>query len=192
MPYDAITKAVVSHFNPDAIREYVSTRLIQNWWDTKPALDETKTRLQQDLKRLDRELANLTDAVKAGGGSVKALVEALQTAQAQRDVVTARLEHIEGLEKASEGELDLDDAALDTLAALQDEAREHPLASPSTEARTLLRFLLPEAIAVTPILDGGKLKEWSYEGRAAYDRILTGRVCKGLESTTALLPPTRA
>ena len=64
--------------------------------------------------------------MKAGGGSIKALIEALQTGQAQRDVVTARLEHVEGLEKASEGEIELDDAALDALAALQDEAREHP------------------------------------------------------------------
>jgi len=192
VPYDAITKAVVSHFNPEAIRDYISTQLLEKWRDTKPALDETKTRLQQDLKRLDRELANLTDAVKAGGGGIKALLDALQTTQAQRDVVTARLEHIEGLEKANEGELELDDAALDALAALQDEAREHPLASPSTETRALLRVLLPEAIAVTPILEGGKVKEWSYEGRAVYDRILTGRVFKEIESTTALLPPTRA
>jgi hypothetical protein len=189
VPYEAITQKVVSHFNPAVIREYISTKLLEKWQDTKPTLDETKTRLQQDLKRLDRELANLTEAVRVGGGSVKALVEALQTAQAHRDDVTARLEHIEGLEKASDGgAVELDSAALDALAAIQDEAREHPLANPSTDTRTLLRFLLPEPIAMTPVLESGKLKEWRYEGRAVYDRILTGRVFKELESTTALLP----
>jgi len=54
-----------------------------------------------DIKRLDRELAQLAEAV-AAGGTIPALVSAMQEKQRQRDTTLTHLEHLDTLVKAAE------------------------------------------------------------------------------------------
>ncbi len=53
------------------------------------------------MKRLDRELAQLAQAV-AAGGDIPALVTAMQNKQRQRETAAATIDRLEGLEKAAE------------------------------------------------------------------------------------------
>ena len=54
------------------------------------------------MKRLDRELAQLAQAV-AAGGDLRVLVTAMQNKQRRRETAAATVDRLEGLEKAAEG-----------------------------------------------------------------------------------------
>jgi hypothetical protein len=66
------------------------------------AAESERQAAQADVKRLDRELAQLAQAV-AAGGDIRVLVTARQNKQRQRETAAATVDRLEGLEKAAEG-----------------------------------------------------------------------------------------
>jgi hypothetical protein len=52
---------------------------------TRPPMDETDVATEQ--RRLERELSRSTKAIAAGGGTVPALVAALQSREARRELI---------------------------------------------------------------------------------------------------------
>jgi hypothetical protein len=57
--------------------------------------------LLAELRKADQELAQFTRAVAAGASDIPALVEAMRATQRRRDELAARLEHLDGLERAA-------------------------------------------------------------------------------------------
>jgi len=175
LPYYEITQAVIDQLSSDLLTTENMVKLLT---DDLLAPEDAQTEqgaLAASLKTLDRELANLNAVAAAGGADVASLVEALKTKQRQRDVVAARLEHLEGLEKAREG-FDLDSWLPQEGQVLLVDLEEMLHADPGT-SRGILRGLLVSPIWVHPETDAdGKLLGWSWGGIGTLGKVLAGRV----------------
>jgi len=92
LPYEQITEALVGHFREDFLRPEVLGGLLMNEIDRQrqdPAAAESERQaVQADVKRLDRELAQLAQEV-AAGGDIPALVTTMQNKQRQRETAAA-------------------------------------------------------------------------------------------------------
>jgi hypothetical protein len=171
--YDAITKAIVGHFahlTPHLIEQMQADEYDRMISETK-ALTGQRGELIQERDRLDRELARLAEAV-AVGGQLKALLQAMEVKQAERDVIAAKIEHAEGSE----------DGIREALAAWQNRMISLTLASVGGLAaalqhgesgRRLLTTMIKEPIIVSPRYSGdGEFLGWSYSGEAHLGRLV--------------------
>ncbi len=127
------------------------------------------------LATLDRELAQLIRAVAAAGSDIPALVEALRATQRQRDEVTARLEHLDGLDRAV-ATWSRQDGLGDELRARLDQWQAVLTGQP-VQGRQILRRLLVGRLVVTPEEDArGRCAGHRWAGEASYGRLLGGLV----------------
>ena len=177
LPYEQITGAVLGHFRQDFLRPEVIGGLLMNEMERQredpAAAANERQAAQADVRKLDRELAQLAEAV-AAGGDIPALVTAMQGKQRQRDTAAARLEHLDGLEKAAEG-WDVVAWVEETRELLED--LQNTLEADPVAGRGCLRELLTTPIVVAPALDeAGRCIAWDYLGCGALDRVLAGRL----------------
>jgi site-specific DNA recombinase len=146
VPYGPITEAILGHLRESVFRPAVLGRLLTEELEKQAKNpDEAKAErqaLEADIKRLDREVARLVEAVTAGGDDVRPLVAAMKAKQGQRDTLAAQLEHLDGLEKARET---FDVVAwLEETRELLEDLRDTLEADPTT-GRGVLRWLAPGA-----------------------------------------------
>jgi len=179
VPYEVVTRAILSHFidlEPQVLVEI----LMAEWQRRLVPIEQREAQraaLTAELHRLDGELARLTEAVAAGAGDVRVVFDALKRKQTQRDETTARLEHLDGLQRAEDAP---DGAAwlewmLPRLAGLK-AALE---ADPAT-GREVLRELLIEPVTITPVTnEAGRVIAWDYIGLGALDRVVSGQIPDG-------------
>ena len=188
VPYEAITEAILGHFKHDFLNPVTLGALLVGEWERQRAEPEERKAqretLQREVKRLDQELARLTEAVTLGG-EVRALVDAMKAKQRQRDDTAARLEHLDGLAEVTE---DFDEVEwfYQTKAILTD--LQFTLESDPVAGRHIVRWLLPEPITVTPV-ETPEGVVWEYLGRGALDRLLTGRIPGSVAIPRPALPP---
>jgi hypothetical protein len=103
------------------------------------------------------------------------LVEALRTTQRQRDEVTARLEHLDGLARAVDTWARQDGLGEEFRARLAQ--WQDVLAGQPVQARQILRRLLARRLVVTPEEDArGRCTAHAWVGEASYGRLLAGIV----------------
>ena len=150
LPYDRITEAVLGHFRQDFLRPEVIGGLLMNEIERQrqdPAAAESERQAAQaEVMKLDRELAQLAEAV-AAGGDIPALVTAMQGKQRQRDTASARLEHLDGLAKVTES-WDVGAWVEETRELLED--LQNTLEADPVAGRGCLRDLLTSPVVVGP------------------------------------------
>jgi site-specific DNA recombinase len=182
VPYAGITQAVLSHFQPGEL-----DRLVQAEWLNTPtpqwALDacQTEERLQGDVKRLEREVSNLTEAIKHGG-NLRSLVEALTDAETLLEAAQARLVELASPEpELTEEDLRQLEAEMRWLDA-QPWTPVTILNNPQ-EGRRVLRKLLTRPIRVTEAVEGRRALGWDYVGEGDLAGLIQGRVTSGQYSS---------
>lgn len=181
LPYDAITDAVLSHF--EHLHDGFIDELIAKEWDVwvaeRASAEASLATYREEVGRLDGEITNLTDAVAQGGQSIPALVRALAAKQRARDDAAARLEHAQGQLAFPQGGStpDVDwHARMSTLALGALGTMRETIERRGAEARTLLRSVILGPITVTHAHDEtGAFVGWDYSGEAALGGLL-GRV----------------
>jgi len=131
---------------------------------------EVRRSLEADLRRVEGRIANLTEAV-AAGGEVKSLIEAIKTAEREQQDIRGRLEHADGLQKAAAA-WDVSAYREKVLGLVGD--WQGALEAAPQIARQILRKLLASDIVVTPKQDayGGRWFDFKAEG--TYRRIVYG------------------
>jgi transcription elongation GreA/GreB family factor len=136
--------------------------------------------LEADLRRVEGRIANLTEAV-AAGGEVKSLIAAIKAAEREQQDIRARLEHADGLQKATAA-WDISAYREKVMALLED--WQGALEAAPQIARQILRKLLISDIIVTPGQNAaGRWFEFKAKGtyrRAVYGVIGLGEVESGL------------
>jgi len=141
---------------------------------------EVRRALEANLRRVEGRIANLTEAV-AAGGEVKSLIAAIKTAEREQQDIRGRLEHADGLQKAAAA-WDVSAYREKVMALLED--WQGALKAAPQIARQILRKLLVSDIVVTPKQDayGGRWYEFRAEGtfrRIVYGVIGFGEVESG-------------
>lgn len=177
IPYDGITDAILSHFaalTPGVIEDMVSAEYDQ-WLAEIQALTSQRGVLQDDLTRLDGELARLAEAV-AQGGQLPALLAAMASKQAQRDDVAAKLEHAQGSQQEALATLTDWHSRLTSLCTASAGGLGAALRA-GASGRQMLRKLLPAPIVVTPVYGEGTWQGWTYEGEAYLGRLAGSLTC---------------
>ncbi len=161
---------------PDLVDDVVA-RASQLWSERHGTLDTLRRQIQGDLRKVERELGRFTEAI-AAGEALPTLVEALRVRERHRADLKARLEHVDGLERAGRPTL---------TTALRDQMRTRLeswgalLGRNPAEARPILRLLLTGRLVVTPRqLPDGRFYEFT--GTATYGPLLSGVVA-------GLVPP---
>jgi hypothetical protein len=130
--------------------------------------------LRAEVRGLDRELTEFTRAVAAGASDIPALVAAMRATQRRRDEAAARLEHLDGLDRAA---ADWDRRGL--AGELQARLREwqHVLVGQPVQGRQILQRLLVGRLVVTSQEDArGRATAHAWAGEASYGRLLAGIV----------------
>jgi site-specific DNA recombinase len=178
VPYAGITDAVLGHFSrltPHLIEQMIADEY-DRWLAEVRALDGQRGALVQERDRLDAELARLAEGV-AAGGQLPALLKAIETKQADRDMVAAQLEHAQGSEEAIKAILAQWSSRLPTLSAASIGGLGAVLrAGPS--GRRMLRALLPNPVRVTPMYgEDGAWQGWRYDGEAYLGRLAGSLTC---------------
>jgi len=141
---------------------------------------EVRRALEANLRRVEGRIANLTEAV-AAGGEVKSLIAAIKTAEREQQDIRGRIEHADGLQKAAAA-WDVSAYREKVMALLED--WQGALKAAPQIARQILRKLLVSDIVVTPKQDayGGRWYEFRAEGtfrRIVYGVIGFGEVESG-------------
>ena len=143
-------------------------------------LDGMRAELTASLRRLDEELARLTEAIVAGGGSLPTLTAAVRDREDRKLRVSHELAALERVRDVTR--LDVPRMKQDLLARLSSWrglAMRHV-----SEARQMLRTLLEGRLVFTPIKDGA-VRVYEFSGQAALGRLLSGIVLpKGVVAPT--------
>jgi site-specific DNA recombinase len=145
--------------------------------------------LQKAVRRIAMELQRLATAV-AEGAAVQTLLEAIKTRERERDVLQAKLEHLDGLQKAS-GSWDAGAYGEKVREVLGDWQR---LLGASPElARQVLGKLLTSPIFVFPIEAEDGSRYFRFGAKGSYGRALGGiiGISAGVESHLTTLREAR-
>jgi hypothetical protein len=196
VPYEALTQSLLDHFRKDFLHPATLGRLFMAEYEERqrrPDLLATqRDELTAEVKKRDQELSRLTEAITAGAGDVRPIVEAMKRAQRQRDDAGAKLEHLDGLAQDEE-DFDVVEWLAETKELLAD--TQATLEADPVAGRHVLRGLLTTPLTITPVDDGRVFK---YLGQGALDRLLTGEIpgrsgrsgrSVRKPNTTALVPP---
>ena len=139
---------------------------------------EVRRTLEADLRRVEGRIANLTEAVAAGGEG-KSLIAAIRTAEREQQAIKDRLEHADRLQKAAAA-WDVSAYREKVLALLED--WQGALKAAPQIARQILRKLLVTDITVTPG-ENAAGRWFKYEAQGTFRRIWAGTMGLGeLES----------
>jgi site-specific DNA recombinase len=130
-------------------------------------IDTRRRALDRDLRRIDRELGNLTDAI-AGGKPPARLIERMRAREQQRADLLAQLEHIDGLRRAARPSLT--PALRATVQAVLAEWDTLLRGNPS-DARPVLRQLLVGRLTLTP-QEGPQGRVYAIAGTATLGTLL--------------------
>ena len=125
--------------------------------------------LEADLRRVEGRIANLTEAV-AAGGEVKSLIAAIKAAEREQQDIRARLEHADGLQKATAA-WDVSAYREKVMALLED--WQGALEAAPQIARQILRKLLISDIIVTPCQNAAG-RWFKFRAEGTFRRIVYG------------------
>jgi len=184
VPMERLHDMVVTIFQQDILTparlEQVIRDLARGYEHGPARAAEVRRTLEADLRRAEGRIANLTEAV-AAGGEVKSLIAAIKTAEREQQDIRGRLEHVDGLQKAAAA-WDVSAYREKVLGLLGD--WQGALEAAPQIARQILRKLLASDIVVTPKQDayGGRWFEFRAEGtfrRIVYGVIGFGEVESG-------------
>ena len=152
MPLAAADEAVLSHLESDAlcpeVMEAALARAVQQLATPEPDAGKRRRVLKATRKKLERDLAQLTVAITAGG-PLKTLVSAIKTAERQVDQVDTELAGLDGRACVSGGERQRIERELRVrLDDWRGLLRRHV-----PQARQILRKLLVDRVVFTPKTD---------------------------------------
>jgi hypothetical protein len=152
MPLAAADEAVLSHLEADAlcpeVMEAALARAVERLTTPEPDAGKRRQALKATRKTLERDLAQLTAAVTAGG-PLKTLVSAIKTAERQVDQIDTELAGLEGRTGVSGGERQRIERELRVrLDDWRGLLRRHV-----PQARQILRKLLVDRVVFTPKTD---------------------------------------
>jgi site-specific DNA recombinase len=178
VPMGRLHDMVVTMFQQDILTPARLERVIRDLargHEQGPArAAEVRRALEADLHRVEGRIANLTEAV-AAGGEVKSLIAAIRTAEREQQNIRDRLEHAEGLQKA--GAAWDESAYRERVLALLDDWQGALKAAPQI-ARQILRKLLVTDITVTPG-ENAAGRWFKYEAQGTFRRIWSGTMGPG-------------
>lgn len=175
MTMSAADAAVLDVLEADILDPRVITLAIEttvHGYSSRPSdIADQRADLEPRLRRLEAEIANLTDAVRLGG-NLATLVAALQDAEQRRADLRARSEHLDGLARALPR---LDPRVLaehleKLLLNWQGLLRAEP-----AKARQMLRKLLNGRLIFDPH-NSPEAPYYQFKGEASYGRLLAGVV----------------
>ncbi len=181
IPYEELTAAVITTFNetifhPKALAIMVQEELRRRAEEPDAVKAEIEG-LRRDLAKLEQEIARGVECIFEGtAGDVKALGQALKGKEREKDVITAKLEHLDGIQKAAEG-FDLAEWMHEQTELLDqikthmsrgslppEEATADQRSRFAEGARRILRVCLPAPLVVSPDPDGG----WTFKGQGRF------------------------
>jgi site-specific DNA recombinase len=183
VPMERLHDMVVTVFQKDILTparlEQVIQDLARGHENGSARAAEVRRALEADLRRVEGRIANLTEAV-AAGGEVRSLIAAIKTAEREQQDIRGRLEHADGLQKATAA-WDISAYREKVMALLED--WQGALEAAPQIARQILRKLLISDIIVTPGQNAaGRWFEFKAKGtyrRAVYGVIGFGEVESG-------------
>jgi len=177
---DVLDEEVLATLQDDVCRQAVVEEAIRlALAELSPARrDEKRARLEADCATARQECARLADAI-ARGGSLDALVERLQGAQARAEALEGQLRG----QTAQRAHVNLETLERRLRARLAD--WRALLRRNVTEGRAVLRALLIGPLRFTPVKDARR-RGYAFEGAVALDRLLTGVI----ELPTVMASPT--
>jgi hypothetical protein len=187
VPYDAITNAVLSHFQE--LNEGMVKGLIQREWEDGlrkiQALLDKPDVLRDSLGRLEAEIERLMRAILEGDPPAS-LVRLLREKEAAKAETLATLEQVEDMvHPQSDWPERLAALAKRGLGALKETLEQRGL-----EGRQALRALIQEPIKVTQANDkNGTFVGWDYAGIVELGRVLEGQIYKRVDVNHARIAP---
>ncbi len=174
VPYELLTNDVIETFrgtifNPRMMAQMLSDKLAEHAAAPDAAKEEAQS-LRSDIAKLERQIANLVEAIGDGEGDARALKASIIAKEREQIDLQAKLEHLDGLQRAAES---FDPAAwMAEQAKLLEDVKVHFAGFSSEEttpsqrarfteaSRRILRVCLPAPLVVCPAIEGG----WVYEG----------------------------
>jgi hypothetical protein len=173
VPMERLHDMVVTIFQEDILTparlEQVIRDLARTDEHAPERAAEVRRSLEADLRRVKGRIANLTEAV-AAGGEVKSLIAAIKTAEREHQDIRGRLKHADGLQKAAAA-WDVSAYREKVMALLED--WQGALEAAPQIARQILRKLLISDIIVTPGQDAAG-RWFEFEAQGTYRRIVYG------------------
>ena len=152
MPLAAADEAVLSQLEADAlcpeVMEAALARAVERLTTPEPDAAKRRRALKAKQRKLERDLAQLTAAVTAGG-PLKTLVSAIKTAERQVEQINTELAGLDGRTRVSGGERQRIERELRVrLDDWRGLLRRHV-----PQARQILRKLLVDRVVFTPTTD---------------------------------------
>jgi hypothetical protein len=130
---------------------------------------QRRLRLEEELRRVELEIARFTDAI-GRGEPVPSILEALRTRERRKREIREALDQVDGLTLLAKRPEELDRELATKLAEWQGLLERQPI-----QSRQLLRKLLAGRVMYTPHHDedGGF---YEFAGQASWGKLLTGVV----------------
>jgi site-specific DNA recombinase len=174
VPLKDTEAAVLATVEQDVLRpEVVNAALKEALARLQPEPGQSKTeqgRLEKALSTLDVELSRLTEAL-VSGGPLPSIVAAIRQREEQRGILQADLVGLKQLQEVQT--LDVRRIERDLRAKITD--WRGLLSRNVTEARQVLRALMPTRLTFTAKKEGGE-RLYRFDGMAVLDRLLSGVV----------------
>jgi hypothetical protein len=175
VPMENADRAVLSSIESDLLHPRTLILGLQRAVEriTRPQVEETDT--AAELRALEQEIARLTDAIAAGGGSIPALVGAMQAREMRRrELMARRTEHRRVLEiDPHTVRVELEERLADWRTLLHERA---------THGRHLLKQLIVGRLDLTPDLEG---RCYDFMGAGTLMPVIAGVVP---QSVASLMP----
>ena len=195
VPYDALTESMVTTFkstlfNKAILGEILADRLKEMTAGSDGVREEI-TALRAEVAKLDAALERLLDAI-VEGGDAKSIMPRMRATERERDALTAKLEHLDGMLQGSDS-FDPVQWMADISALLSTIDVSFGIAVAPEGARRILRECLPVPVKVTPDAEGG----WTYEGVGSFEqeglqramKAVKGQIAPDRPTSTKLVPP---
>jgi site-specific DNA recombinase len=181
VPVDRLTQAVVGHFTKNVLTParvaQVRRDLAADAEASPEKIAERRAQLVAELGKVGNRIAKLTDAIAEGdGGAVKALVDAVKTAEGHQRAIQARLEQLDATQAAVAEWTEA--GQKDRVEALLADWQSALLGAPVV-GRQILRKLLVGPIRVLSYLDDTGTVAHSYRAHGSYGAVISGALGTG-------------
>ena len=174
IPYEALHTAVVDCFKESFCNPLLLASLVRSQLqELAAAPDEAKEEMQalrRDLSKLEGETNRLVEGLATGTGDVAPVMAAIQTRERQKADLQARLEHLDGVQQASQDfdvagwMIEMGQVLADVRKFFDPDAAVARGVDDPASARQLFRMCLPKPLVVSPDGQGG----WTFEGEGVF------------------------
>jgi site-specific DNA recombinase len=186
VPYEPLTESVIATlkdklFNKAILGQILADRLKELTAGTEGVQEEIET-MRAEITKIDASLEHLLDAIEEGGDA-KSIMPRMRSLEQDRDALTAKLEHLDGMLQAA-GTFDPVKWMADISGLLSTLDVSFGIAVAPESARKILRECLRGPIKVTPDEEGG----WDFEADGFFDQ---GRLAEVVKTIKGRIAPDR-